>query len=33
MRKFNLIIVALAFLAVSAKAEIRSLEMTVFGMD
>src|ERR1700686_2523791 len=33
MKKFNLIIAALAFLAVSAKAEIRSLEMTVFGMD
>jgi hypothetical protein len=33
VRKFNLIIVALAFLTLSAKAEIRSLEMTVFGMD
>jgi hypothetical protein len=33
MKKFNLIIAALAFLAASAKAEIRSLEMTVFGMD
>jgi hypothetical protein len=33
MKKFNLIIAALAFLAGSAKAEIRSLEMTVFGMD
>jgi hypothetical protein len=33
MKKFNLIIAALVFLAASAKAEIRSLEMTVFGMD
>lgn len=33
MRKVNLMIAALAFLAVLATAEIRSLEMTVFGMD
>ena len=33
MKKFNLIFAALTFFAVPAKAEIRSLEMTVFGMD
>jgi hypothetical protein len=33
MKKFTLMVAALALVAASAKAEIRSMEMTIFGMD
>ena len=33
MKKFTLLLAALAVLAASAQAEIRSIEISIFGMD
>lgn len=33
MNKFSVLLATLALLAEPAKAEIRSMEMTIFGMD
>jgi hypothetical protein len=33
MNKIGIVLVALALLAVSAHAEIRSIEIKIFGMD
>jgi hypothetical protein len=33
MKKFTLLLAALALLAASAQAEIRSIEISIFGMD
>jgi hypothetical protein len=33
MKKFSLLFATLALLAVSAQAEIRSIEIKIFGMD
>jgi hypothetical protein len=33
MKRFTLMVAALALVASSARAEIRQMEMTIFGMD
>ncbi len=33
MKKFSLLLTILALLAASAQAEIRSIEISIFGMD
>jgi hypothetical protein len=33
MKRFSVILAALALLAASAQAEIRSIEIKIFGMD
>lgn len=33
MKKFSLLLAILALLATSARAEIRSVEISIFGMD
>jgi hypothetical protein len=33
MKKFGLVLVTLALMAASAQAEIRSIEIKIFGMD
>jgi hypothetical protein len=33
MKKFSLLFAALALLAASARAEVRSIEISIFGMD
>jgi hypothetical protein len=33
MKKFSVVLGALALLATSAKAEVRSIEIKIFGMD
>jgi hypothetical protein len=33
MKKFGIVFAVLALLAVSAQAEIRSIEIKIFGMD
>jgi hypothetical protein len=33
MKKFTVLLAALALLAASAQAEIRSIEISIFGMD
>jgi hypothetical protein len=33
MKKFSVILTTLALLAASAQAEIRSIEISIFGMD
>jgi hypothetical protein len=33
MKKFSLLLATLALLAASAQAEIRSIEISIFGMD
>jgi hypothetical protein len=33
MKKFSLLLATLALLAASAQAEVRSIEISIFGMD